>query len=288
MVVATGCASLPGVAPWEPPAAAADFRQPGPALQSTHVVRVLPGISVDGCRAEVELHTSSATESITVVVFTHGFLHEIRHHRELAHHFASWGVPTYLVGLCPGGWTRGGARLQARLMRTVADQSGRTQIIYGGFSAGGYAAYLAALDDPRTVGLLGLDPVGQGSEMDQRIAPFPAFGLFGPANRCNANQSGRSLFRASAGDVMREIADTSHCHFESPTDWLCRIPCGEPGDAEQLRELRARIGSLATSYVRWRAGLDATAPLSWWRPVDGVLREPDSRVMPPADPASTR
>ncbi len=286
--VLAGCSALPTLPDWQAPQGTPDFRQSKVTTPNQVIVTPIPGILQGTCEAEVELHAPPTSRTRAVVVFAHGFLHSIDQHRELAQHFAAWGVPTYLVGLCPAGWSRGGAPLLAALMRTVAERSGKSQIIYGGFSAGGSAAYLAARDDPKTAGLLGLDPVGHGMASAVRRASFPALGLFGPANRCNAGQSGRSLFNPANGDVLREIANTTHCHFEGPTDWLCRVACGEPGNVDQLREVRGRIYGLATAYVRWRAGLDETSPEAWWQPVEGVLREVEQLVGPPAGPAFTR
>lgn len=281
-----GCASAPPLAPWRNQAAP-DFRQTGPISPSDISVNTVPAMAVDGCVAEVELYAPVGSTATAALVFAHGFLHDIRHHRELAQHLASWGVPTYLVGLCRGGWLRGGVPVFAKLMRAVAAQSKYQHVIYGGFSAGGSAAYLAALDDSSTVGLLGLDPVGHGRADDARATPFPAYGLFGPGNRCNAQQSGRSLFQAGSGDVVREITGATHCHFESHTDMLCRLACGEPGDPRYLREIRSRIHALATAYTRWRAGLDSAPPDAWWRQADGVIREPEPLAGPPNGPAFT-
>ncbi len=282
----TGCTTVPPLTPWRNPAVP-DFRQTGPIAPEDISVTSVAEIAVDGCVAEVELHAPAASTATAALVFAHGFLHEIRHHRELAQHLARWGVPTYLVGLCRGGWLRGGVPVFAKLMRAVAAQSRYQHVIYGGFSAGGSAAYLAALDDSRTVGLLGLDPVGHGIPNAARRADFPAYGLFGPANVCNAQQSGRSLFGAGPIDVVREIDGATHCHFESPTDMLCRVACGEPGDTVHLREIRSRIYALATAYLRWRAGLEDTAPDGWWNPTDGVVSQPGPLSLPLAWPAFT-
>ncbi len=281
-----GCATAPPLAPWRDQAVP-DFRQTGPIAPEDISVAQVANIAVDGCVADVELHEPAGATATAALVFAHGFLHEIRQHRELAQHLAGWGIPTYLVGLCRGGWLRGGVPVFARLMRAVADQSKRKQVIYGGFSAGGSAAYLAALDDPRTVGLLGLDPVGHGTPNAARRAAFPAYGLFGPANFCNAQQSGRSLFGAGPEDVVRELAFATHCHFESPTDTLCRLPCGEPGDGEYRQEQHRRIYALATAFARWRADLDPEPPTIWWQNFNGVLTQPPALLGAPSGPAFT-
>jgi hypothetical protein len=43
------------------------------------------------------------------------------------------------------------------------------------------------------------------------------------------------------------IAGASHCDFESPTDWMCRMACGE---ADPTRQQRVRQG-LLDAAARW-------------------------------------
>jgi pimeloyl-ACP methyl ester carboxylesterase len=284
ILLLASCSTVPPLAPWGG-LPAPDFRQAGPISLSGIAVSAVTDVEVNGCVANVELHAPARSDAKAVLIFAHGLFHGIEQHRELAQHLATWGVPTYLVGLCGGGWINGGAPVFAKLMRAVAERSNSQKIIYGGFSAGGSAAYIAALDDPKTVGLLGLDPVGKSQPTDVKRATFPSYGLFGPANKCNAQQVGRSLMGAGTEDVVRELAHATHCHFESPTDFLCRIPCGEPGDRTYLSEQHSRIYALATAFVRWRAGLDNKAPIHWWQAFPGVLSDPTAGSPSPDVPA---
>ena len=277
----SGCASAPALAelpPW--PQTETALAGPGPWQVQEADVSAEVGAVRDDCRAVVERYTPQgpAPAAATPLVFAHGFLRDVAQHRDHARHIAGWGVPVYLVGHCSGGWTRpaadvpgGGAGVLGAFMRQVADFSGAQAVVYGGFSAGGRAARMAAMADPRTVGWLGLDPVDRLPREPGSVA-FPMHALFAPAHSCNAQQVGRAVTQASAAGRSLEVAGSTHCHFESPSNFLCAAACGEPGDAARNAELRRRITTLATAFVRWRAGLDAQAPEALWQEVPGALR----------------
>ena len=84
---------------------------------------------------------------------------------------------------------------------------------------------------------------------------------------------GRMLAHFSVVGKSLEVSGSTHCHFEAPTDLLCRAACGEPGNAAQTNALRQRILALATAFVRWRTGLDGDQTALVWQPVDGVFKE---------------
>lgn len=287
----SGCATSPPVTDWLPAAlvkgGADDFRLPGPVGINTIAVTSLDGIEIGGCRATVEQFLPSPANTRTPLIFAHGFFRDVANHRGLARHIASWGVTVYLVGHCPGGWSSGGVAVFANMLRAVADRYAADSVIYGGFSAGGLAARMASADDARAVGYLGLDPVGRGV-MAQRASrsTIPLFGLFAPPQGCNAHQSGVGLFRDAPGAIALEVTGTTHCHFETPSDVLCRAACGEPGTTADSETLRQRITGLAAAYVVWRSGgagvyaghsrgadMSNTWWRDWWQASPGALRE---------------
>ncbi len=284
LAVLSGCTTSPPLTDWQPAALATggtdDFRLPGPVGINAIALASLDGFEFGGCKATVEQFLPMPQKTNTPLIFAHGFLRDVANHRGLARHIASWGVPVYLVGHCAGGWSAGGAAVFAKLLRAVADRQGVNGVIYGGFSAGGLAARMASADDPGAVGFLGLDAVGRGTTANPAAAPvIPLFGLFAPPQGCNANQSGVGMFREVPGAVALEVTGTTHCHFETPTNILCRAACGEPGTTEDKETLRQRITALATAYVVWRSGAnagrspDAEITTAWWRASPGVLRE---------------
>ncbi len=277
----SGCASTPPLTelpPWPPTPTA--LLAPGPWRVLEADLSTEVAAERGDCRAVVERYApqGEAPAASTPLVFAHGFLRDVAQHRDHARHWASWGVPVYLVGHCSGGWSRpaadvpgGGAGVLAGFMRQVADFSGAPSVVYGGFSAGGRAARIAALADPRTAGWLGLDPVDRLAREPGSVA-FPMYALFAPAQSCNAHQVGGGVTRASTAGRSMEVAGSTHCHFESPSNLLCRAACGEPGDEARNRELRRRISTLALGFLRWRAGLDAQPPEALWSEAPGVLQ----------------
>jgi pimeloyl-ACP methyl ester carboxylesterase len=279
-----GCAGVAPLtdAPQWPPAGiegGVDLRQAGPNPTRLDILPAVALSNIDCVGDVLVARPSAQADTNTALVFAHGFLRDVRHHRAFALHLASWGTTVYLVGHCNGGWnmTGGGAAALAEMMRRVATTYDIQRVVYGGFSAGGRAARLAAAGDMRTVGLLLLDAVDRvPHDTNLRIATtVPIAALFAPAQPCNANQVGaRSLSGKEA--VVRELAATTHCHFEAPTDVVCVVACGEPGDAARNDVLRRRMLALSAAFVRWRAEPTAMREAeyrAWWTPYAGVLDE---------------
>jgi len=129
------------------------------------------------------------------------------------------------------------------------------KVMLVGFSAGGLSSLLAA-DTPRVVGLVGLDPFDRTMSGETERLGFAAAGrlrteallLRAPPSRCNAE-----AVAAPWGTVLPAlwrddlIAGASHCDFESPTDWMCRLACG---DTHPARQQQVRQG-LLDAAARW-------------------------------------
>ena len=129
------------------------------------------------------------------------------------------------------------------------------RIMLVGFSAGGLSSLLAA-DTPGVVGFVGLDPFdrampGETERLGLAAASrlrTEALLLRAPPSRCNAEAVAAPWGTALPALWSCElIAGASHCDFELPTDWVCRMACGEP---EPARQQRVRQG-LLDAAVRW-------------------------------------
>jgi dienelactone hydrolase len=129
------------------------------------------------------------------------------------------------------------------------------RIMLVGFSAGGLSSLLAA-DTPGVVGFVGLDPFDRvlpneteraGITASRKLAT-EALILRAPASRCNANAVA-APWGAELKALWRDelIAGASHCDFEAPTDWKCRLACG---DTDPVRQLQVRNGILDAA-ARW-------------------------------------
>jgi dienelactone hydrolase len=129
------------------------------------------------------------------------------------------------------------------------------RVMLVGFSAGGLSSLLAA-DTPGVVGFVGLDPLDRTMSGEAERLGLAAAGrlrteallLRAPPSRCNAE-----ALAASWGTVLPAlwrnelIVGASHCDFESPTDWMCRLACG---DTDLARQQQVRQG-LLDAAVRW-------------------------------------
>jgi dienelactone hydrolase len=129
------------------------------------------------------------------------------------------------------------------------------RIMLVGFSAGGLSSLLAA-DTPGVVGFVGLDPFDRKLPGDTGFLGLAAAGrlrteallLRAPPSRCNA-EAVAAPWGAVLPVLWRDdlIPGASHCDFESPTDWMCRLACGA---TDPVRQQAVRQG-LLDAAVRW-------------------------------------
>jgi len=131
------------------------------------------------------------------------------------------------------------------------------RVMLVGFSAGGLSSLLAA-DTPGVVGFVGLDPFDRTLPGEAGRLGLPAAGrlrteallLRAPPSRCNADAVAAAWGTALPA-LWRDdlIAGASHCDFESPTDWMCRLACGETDPARQ-QQVRQRLLDAAARWMR--------------------------------------
>jgi dienelactone hydrolase len=141
------------------------------------------------------------------------------------------------------------------LRNTATFGSSNQRVMLVGFSAGGLSSLLAA-DTPGVVGYVGLDPFDRvlANETERagitasRKLTTEALILRAPASRCNANAVA-APWGAELKALWRDdlIAGASHCDFEAPSDWKCRLACG---DTDPARQLQVRNGILDAA-ARW-------------------------------------
>jgi dienelactone hydrolase len=129
------------------------------------------------------------------------------------------------------------------------------KVMLVGFSAGGLSSLLAA-DTPGVVGFVGLDAFDRTMPGEKEQLGLAAAGrlrteallLRAPPSRCNA-EAVAAPWGTALPALWRDevITGASHCDFESPTDWMCRLACG---DADPARQQRVRQG-LLDAAARW-------------------------------------
>ena len=123
------------------------------------------------------------------------------------------------------------------------------------FSAGGLSSLLAA-DTLGVVGVVGLDPFDRTMPDEaERLGLAAAGRLRTEALPLRAPPSCRNAEAVAApwGNALpvlwrdELIPGASHCDFESPSDWMCRLACG---DTDSARQQRVRQG-LLDAASRW-------------------------------------
>lgn len=244
MLVLAACTGGPGAT-----LATAEAVRPAGSVRTVAIV-------LDGRRTSAEVY-EPAQASAVAVVLAHGFL---RSRATMAGHAAALARAGVLA-VAPDLPYLIDSRDNARALRDLVVQLRRgdhaapaAHVILVGFSAGGLAALLAAQSDG-VAGYIGLDPFDRPSRIGLAAAQDlhkPAALLRAPPSACNAYAIAQPWARALPGiEVDRVFDSATHCDFESPTDWICRLACGAP---DPLRQ-QAIEQELVRIVLRWQGGL---------------------------------
>lgn len=199
---------------------------------------------LDGHRVTLDVYLT-ADPPRGAAILSHGFT---RSRRSLAGHaqaLADTGVLAITPDLPCTFDFRCNARALAALIGSL--RAGGTfgapveRVMLVGFSAGGLSSLLAA-DTPGVVGFVGLDPFDRTMPGEAERLGLAAAGrlrteallLRGPPSRCNA-EAVAAPWGIVLPSLWRDelIAGASHCDFESPSDWMCRLACGDTDPVRQ-------------------------------------------------------
>jgi len=230
--------------------ATAALAAPAPVQSQVHVL--------DGHRVTLDVYPVAGPPQ-GAAILSHGFT---RGRRTLAGHaqaLADAGVLALTPDLPCTFDFRCNAQALAELVGLVraggAFGAPVGKVMLVGFSAGGLSSLLAA-DTPGVVGFVGLDPFDRTMPGETERLGLTAAGrlrtevlmLRAPPSRCNA-EAVAAPWSAVLPVLWRDelIAGASHCDFESPTDWMCRLACG---DTDSARQQRVRQG-LLDAAARW-------------------------------------
>lgn len=214
--------------------------------------------AVDGHRVTLDLYPAAGPLR-GAAILSHGFTRSRRTMSGHAQALADAGVLALTPDLPCTFDFRCNARALAALVASL--RAGGTygvpvdRVVLVGFSAGGLSSLLAA-DTPGVVGFVGLDPFDRAMSGEVERLGLAAASrlrtdvllLRAPPSRCNADAAAAPWGNALPLLWRDElIADASHCDFESPTDWVCRLACG---DADPARQQQVRQG-LLDAVARW-------------------------------------
>ena len=232
-----------------------------PALAAAQVPVQSQVHTLDGHRVTLDVYPAAGPLR-GAAILSHGFT---RSRRTLAGHaqaLADAGVLVLTPDLPCTFDFRCNARALAALVGSL--RAGETfkgvgapvqKVMLVGFSAGGLSSLLAA-DAPGVVGYVGLDPFDRVMPGEAERLGLAAAGrlrteallLRAPPSRCNA-QAVAAPWATALPRLWRDelIAGASHCDFESPSDWMCRLACGDTDPARQQRVRQALLDAAA----RW-------------------------------------
>jgi hypothetical protein len=247
---AAAAAATPAAPAAPATAAAAAAAPPAPTRTEVH--------ALDDHRVTLDVYPAAAPLR-GAAILSHGFT---RSRRTLAGHaqaLADAGVLTLTPDLPCTFDFRCNARALAALVAALraggpfGEPVARVMLV--GFSAGGLSSLLAA-DTPGVVGYVGLDPFDRTMPGETERLGLAAAGrlrtevllLRAPPSRCNA-EAVAAPWGPALPALWRDelVAGASHCDFESPTDWWCRLACG---DTEPARQQQVRQG-LLDAAARW-------------------------------------
>ena len=231
--------------------------------------------------------TGPAATDATVLL-AHGFLRDLESMSGWARHWGSHGVPTVVMSLCNGGLLDGAQAAEAEDLVALADELDLGPRLYAGFSSGGLVAWLAAAQDQRAGGWLGLDPVdADGLAASAPLRPeLRALALLAPPASCNAGNNMLPVLAAAAVHTLG-LQAAAHCHFEYPPQPDCDALCGRVDPPAQAELSRATVRALATAEVLRQAG-QGRAGEGLLQPHEGVRRLVPVALRQGSRPARTR
>ncbi len=254
----------------EEPASLIDFSQSGP--YEIYVENYT--VSVSNCSSmNYSIYSPSGVDNSTIVVLGHGFARGSDVMRGWAEHLSSWGIDVILPTLCHYNILFGvDHEMNGLNMKELTDLQGASKVIYAGHSAGGLAAIIAASQDSRTVGIVGLDATDTedvpgvddyiGRDYAASVHGF-AYAIFGETSSCNGNNNGIELFKMMNDYKLLRVTSADHCDFENPTNSLCTMNCENSTELFDNSEIESAIITLGTAAVISLSDSSSNASL-WW------------------------
>lgn len=215
-------------------------------------------LSLAGKVVAVDFYLPVGPGPAPVVVVAHGFSRNRKTMAGWGGRLAREGFITVVPDL--PAWSdhaRNGRALVALLAGVQAGRliphpkpSGRTALV--GFSAGGYAALLAAAESTNVSCWVGLDPVGMGSRATRAAESLriPSFVLRAEPASWNAHGNARQIFAALPGPAFSlTVNHATHVDAENPTSRAAEWACGKSDPARREVFGRYLLASLRTGLL---------------------------------------
>jgi len=245
------CTLMSGVRP--EPAAASSGAAAASAANTMGVTSATVDIVLDGRATRADFYVPSAPTDAAVIL-AHGFLRSRATMAGHAARLAQAGVLAVAPDLPYLIDSRDNARALAQLaaqLRTGSHAPAVQRIVMVGFSAGGLSTLLAAGSEG-VVGYVGLDPFDRPGRIGRdfaRTLQVPAALLRGPPSACNAYSVAAPWAQALPHiELDRLFENATHCDFEDPSDWMCRMACGGP-DAQRQQAIAAELLRIVRGWL---------------------------------------
>ena len=236
-----GCGTVAG----DPPAVAA----PKPELQMDS--RKAGAGAAQGLRYDWITRPQPRADA-PLVVIGHGFMRSAARMRGLGEHLARQG---YVVALPDFRHSRPWSGAHAKNAADLAGLAGQLgegrKVAYIGYSAGGCAALLAAMEKPPGALVL-LDPVFTAGVTEEKASEvkIAALALFARPGSCNAQGSGLPVTKSIHKVRVVELPAASHAHFEFPLDPLALRVCGGAAEGADNAAIQRQILDEITRFLR--------------------------------------
>jgi pimeloyl-ACP methyl ester carboxylesterase len=204
--------------------------------------------SEHGCEFEYEYYQPQDGTLTATVVLAHGFKRNLNSQRGWALQWLDHGIATAVISFCNSTLLNGHHARNADDLIALRHHLAIKNPIYAGFSAGGLAAYLAALEDGDTRSYLGFDSVDSGNLALKTSTPLtvPALFLMAPPSSCNAKNNFFPIIERYDYPVQT-FSQATHCHFEFPYDTRCAWICGK--SKVDVAEVQAQIFNSTTQWI---------------------------------------
>jgi dienelactone hydrolase len=223
--------------------ARAESPVPGVIQETLRVRLAAGGSTVDVYRPDVDSPTP-------MVVVAHGFSRNRRHMAGWGKHLAAQGYVAVVPDLpSRSDHVRNGRFLTELRERLIGDATWQSRIDPArvglvGFSAGGLASLLSAVEEPEPVAWIGLDPVDRGG-LGARVAPgvrARVLVLTAEPSACNAQGNALGIVAALPRHEHAHVAGAVHVDAEWPTSPLAELVCGRSTEARRA-EFRERASA---------------------------------------------
>ncbi len=217
-----------------------------------------------GCTVNYRIYEPDRPTTSPPIILTHGFMRNLHTLTGWGTQLSARGFRVVLVSLCNSSWLSGRHQANANDLVAARHHLGFNAVIYGGFSAGGLSAYLAALNDPSSAAYIGLDAVDSGNlALDSpALLQVPALFVTAGASVCNGGGNFEQVMSRVPGYDTVALSQANHCAFEMPNDNRCNWICGRLSEAETVaaqQQIFSAVANWLQQYFPAAAGDEPAA-----------------------------